>query len=104
MYAVIRTGGKQHGVQAGARLRIEKLPGDVGAEVVFQEVLVIENGENVSIGRPLVSGAKVTAKILRQDKAARVVIFKKRRRKGFHKKRGHRQPFTEVEVTAISGS
>ncbi len=102
MYAVIRTGGKQHGVEAGARVRVEKLPGDVGAEVVFSEVLTVENGDKVSIGRPLVQGAKVTAKILRQDKAARVVIFKKRRRKGFHKKRGHRQPFTEVEVTAIS--
>jgi large subunit ribosomal protein L21 len=102
MYAVIRTGGKQHGVEAGARLRVEKLLGDVGTEVTFGDVLLLENGEAVTVGRPVVAGAKVTAKILRQDKSARVVIFKKRRRKGFHKKRGHRQPYTELEVTTIS--
>lgn len=101
MYAVIRTGNKQHSVEAGARIRIEKLPGDVGGTLEFSDVLLVDNGETVKIGKPLVSGAKVTAKILRQDKAARVVIFKKRRRKGFHKKRGHRQPFTEVEITGI---
>ncbi|MCC6811642.1 MAG: 50S ribosomal protein L21 [Deltaproteobacteria bacterium] len=102
MYAVIRTGNKQHSVETGARLRIEKLAGDVGASLEFAEVLLVDNGETVKVGRPLVSGATVSAKILRQDKAARVVIFKKRRRKGFHKKRGHRQPFTEVEITGIS--
>ncbi len=102
MYAIIRTGNKQYSVETGARLRIEKLPGDAGASLEFNDVLLLDSGEAVKIGKPLVAGAKVSAKIVRQDKAARVVIFKKRRRKGFHKKRGHRQPFTEVEITAIS--
>ena len=102
MYAVLRSGGKQHAVEAGDRLRVEKLAGDVGSSIVFNEILLVESGETVSLGRPLVAGATVSAKILRQDKAARVVIFKKRRRKGFHKKRGHRQFFTELEVTAIT--
>ena len=102
MFAVIRTGGKQHSVEAGHRVKIEKLPGEVGGTIEFAEVLLIENGDNVSVGKPLVAGAKVSAKIVRQDKDPRVTIFKKRRRKGFHKKHGHRQPFTEVEITGIT--
>src|SRR4051812_4944363 len=102
MFAVIRTGGKQHAVEAGHRVKIEKLPGDVGGVLEFSEVLLIEDGDAVSVGQPLVAGAKVTAKIVRQDLDGRVTIFKKRRRKGFHKKRGHRQPYTEVEITGIS--
>jgi len=102
MFAVIRTGGKQHAVETGHRVKLEKLPGDVGGTLNFSEVLLIENGDSVSVGQPLVAGAKVTAKIVRQDLDARVTIFKKRRRKGFHKKRGHRQPYTLVEITGIS--
>lgn len=101
MYAVIKTGGKQYRVTEGDRLRIEKLPGDVGASITFDEVLML-GGDKVSIGKPLVSGAKVTATILAQDRAKKVIVFKFRRRKNYRRKRGHRQPFTEVRITGVS--
>ncbi len=101
MFAVIRSGGKQHRVEKGNKLRIEKLPGDAGATLEFADVLLVQDGEKVSVGQPVVAGAKVTGTILAQDKADKVIVFKRRRRKGFHKKKGHRQPFTLVEITAI---
>ena len=101
MYAVIKTGGKQYRVAQGDRLRVEKLPGDVGANVTFDEVLLI-GGDKVSVGTPLVKGAKVTAEIVAQDRAKKVIIFKFRRRKNYRRKRGHRQPFTEIKITGVS--
>jgi large subunit ribosomal protein L21 len=102
MYAVIKTGGKQYRVSEGDRLRIEKLPGDTGSSVTFDEVLML-GGDKVAVGKPLVAGAKVTAKIVNQDRAKKVVIFKFRRRKNYRRKRGHRQPFTEILVTGVTG-
>jgi large subunit ribosomal protein L21 len=101
MYAVIRTGGKQYRVAQGDRLRIEKLPGDPGATVTFDEVLMI-GGDKVAVGKPLVKGAKVTATIVTQDRAKKIIVFKFRRRKNMRRKRGHRQPFTEVQITGVS--
>lgn len=101
MYAVIKTGGKQYRVQQGDRLRVEKLVGDVGGSVTLNEVLMI-GGDKVVIGTPMVSGAKVTAEIVAQDRDKKVIIFKFRRRKNYRRKRGHRQPFTELKITGIS--
>ena len=101
MYAVIRTGGKQHRVVAGERLKVEKLTGDVGAELQFTDVLLVGADDDVKIGRPLVEGASVSAKIVTQGRGPKIKVFKRKRRQGFHKMIGHRQPFTEVEITSI---
>jgi large subunit ribosomal protein L21 len=101
MYAVIKTGGKQYRVSEGDRLRVEKLPGEPGAQVTFDEVLMI-GGEKVAIGTPVVKGAKVRAEIVTQGRDKKVIVFKFRRRKNYRRKRGHRQPFTELKITGIS--
>ncbi|AKF03364.1 LSU ribosomal protein L21p [Sandaracinus amylolyticus] len=98
---MIKTGGKQYRVTEGDRLRIEKLPGDVGAKLTFDEVLMV-GGDKVAVGTPLVKGAKVTAEIVAQDRAKKVIVFKFRRRKNYRRKRGHRQPFTEIKITGVS--
>ena len=100
MYAVIRTGGKQYRVAAGDRLRVEKVPGNVGDPVVFGEVLLVA-GESLALGKPLVAGAKVEAKIVEQGLGPKLVIFKFRRRKNYRRKTGHRQPFTALEIVNI---
>jgi large subunit ribosomal protein L21 len=102
MYAVIRTGGKQYRVQEGDVLRIELLPGtEAGSDVTFEEVLML-GGDSLNVGTPLVDGAKVTATIVRNARDRKIVIFKSRRRKGYRKKRGHRQWFTQIKITGIS--
>lgn len=101
MYAVVKTGGKQYRVAAGEELNVEKLPVDVGGEVVFDEVLLV-GGDELKIGRPLVEGATVKAQVVRQDRGRKIIIFKHRRRKGYRKKRGHRQAYTRVRITEIS--
>jgi large subunit ribosomal protein L21 len=103
MYAVIKTGGKQYRVAAGDKLRVEKLAGNIGESITFGEVLMI-GGDAVTIGQPLVKGAKVEAKIIAQDRAKKIIVFKFRRRKNYRRKAGHRQPFTALEITGISGS
>jgi len=102
MYAVIRTGSKQHRVEKGERVKVEKLDGEVGNELTF-DVLMIGGDAEPKIGQPLVEGAKVTATIVAQARAPKIRVFKRQRRKGFHKTIGHRQPYTEVEVTGIQG-
>jgi len=102
MYAVIKTGGKQYKVAPGDKLRVEKLLGEVGDTVTFDEVLLI-GGEALKIGQPRVEGAKVEAKIMAQDRAKKIIIFKFRRRKNYRRKSGHRQPFTALEITGITG-
>src|SRR6476469_2455402 len=102
MYAVIRTGGKQYRVAEGDVLRIEKIAGDAGAQVTFTDVLMLGGSDSPKVGRPVVSGAKVVGQILRQDKHRRVLHFRKEK-EGWTRRRGHRQPFTEVKVTSISG-
>ena len=100
MYAVIKTGGKQYRVAAGDKLRVEKLPGNVGDAVTFDQVLMV-GGEALKLGRPLVGGAKVEAKILTQGLGKKLIVFKFRRRKNYRRKNGHRQPFTALEITNI---
>ena len=101
MYAVVKTGGKQYRVAAGEKLRIEQIPADIGSEVVLNEVLVVADGENITTGAPFVSGASVTAKVLAQGRGDKVRIFKMRRRKHYRKSQGHRQNYTEIEITGV---
>ncbi len=101
MYAVIKTGGKQYRVTEGDTLKVEKLPGEKGASVELGDILAIGEGENIKVGTPVVQGAKVVAEIIGQGKAKKVVVFKKRRRKGYTKKQGHRQLFTSIKIQEI---
>jgi large subunit ribosomal protein L21 len=102
MYAVFKTGGKQYRVAKGDKLRVEKVAGNVGDPVTFDQVLLL-GGEKLAVGKPLVGGAKVEAKIVEQGLGPKVVIFKFRRRKNYRRKTGHRQPFTALEITNIVG-
>jgi len=99
MYAVIRTGGKQYRVAQGDRLKVEKLGGDVGGKIAF-EVLLVGGEGDVKVGKPTVSGAAVEGEILGQGKHKKVVHFRKKK-EGWTKKRGHRQPYTEVLITTV---
>jgi large subunit ribosomal protein L21 len=103
MYAVLKTGGKQYRVAAGEKLKIDQLPADIGAEIVLDKVLLVADGDNLKMGRPLVTGASVQAKVLAQGRHDKVRIFKLRRRKHYQKHQGHRQNFTEIEITGITG-
>ena len=102
MYAVIQTGGKQYRVAEGDTIRVEKLDGEVGSKVEFADVLML-GGEKVEVGKPHVSGAKVTAEIVAQDLAKKVIVFKMKRRKGYRNRRGHRQPYTELRIESLKG-
>lgn len=104
MYAVIKTGGKQYKVAAGDTLRVESLTAEVGNVVSFEEVLMIANGDKISVGSPLVKGGAVKAEVLSHGRGDKIRIVKHRRRKHYHKEQGHRQNFTEVKVTEILGA
>ncbi len=99
MYAVIRTGGKQYRVSQGDRLKVEKVDGDVGGKLAF-EVLMLGGEADVKVGSPVVEGAAVEGEIVRQDKHKKVINFRKKK-EGWTKKRGHRQPYTEVLITTV---
>ena len=101
MYAIIRTGGKQYRVSEGDVLNVEKLNVEEGQEVVFDEVLTVVNDGDVKVGAPTVAGAKVTAKVAKQGKADKIFVFKYRAKSNYRKRQGHRQPFTQVEITSI---
>lgn len=101
MYAVVETGGKQYRVAAGDKLEVEKLSADAGAAYTFDKVLMVSNDGAVQVGSPTVEGASVEAKILDQVKGDKVVAFKMKRRKGYRKKKGHRQLHSVVEITDI---
>jgi large subunit ribosomal protein L21 len=103
MYAVIKTGGKQYKVEAGATLKVEKLLGEVGSKVVIDKVLMINDGENTTIGAPLIAGATVNATVVSHGRADKVMIFKFRRRKHYRKTQGHRQSFTEILIDDVNG-
>jgi large subunit ribosomal protein L21 len=103
MYAVIQTGGKQYRVQPGETVQVEKLDAEVGKTVEFTEVLLVADGENVRLGTPHVAGVKVTAEVVDQGRDSKILVYKYRRRKAWHRKQGHRQPFTALKVTEISG-
>ena len=102
MYAVVKTGGKQYRVSAGEKLKIEQIPAEVGQEIVLDQVLVVADGDALKMGTPLVSGATVTAKVLKQGRGDKVRIFKMRRRKHYRKSQGHRQNYTEIEILGIA--
>jgi large subunit ribosomal protein L21 len=101
-YAVIRTGGKQYRVSPGARLTVEKLEGEVGQTVRFEDVLLRGADGRIDVGAPLVAGASVEARIVEQGRGPRILVFKKKRRKNYRKRQGHRQWETTVEVTAVN--
>lgn len=101
MYAVIKTGGKQYRVMTGEEVRLEKLGGKVGESIAFDRVLLISDGENVKIGEPFLENTKVVGRITRHDRHRKIVVFKYKRRKGYRRKQGHRQPFTLVKIENI---
>jgi large subunit ribosomal protein L21 len=102
MYAVIKTGGKQHRVSEGDVIAVEKLNGSKGDTVIFDQVLMVEKEGDIRIGRPLVEGAKVIGEIIAQTKAAKLIVFKMKKRKGYRKKNGHRQQLTSMKIKEIS--
>jgi large subunit ribosomal protein L21 len=102
MYAVVKTGGKQYRVSAGEKLKIEQITAEVGQEIVLDQVLVVADGDALKMGTPLVAGAKVKAKVLKQGRHDKVHIFKMRRRKHYRKSQGHRQNYTEIEILGIA--
>jgi large subunit ribosomal protein L21 len=104
MYAVIKTGGKQYRVIPGERLKVEKLIGEVGSDVTLDQVLVVADGENVTIGTPIIKGATVQAKVLSHGRGDKVMIFKFRRRKHYRKTQGHRQSYTEIQIENIAAN
>lgn len=102
MYAVIETGGKQYKVSEGDVIFVEKLDVEEGAEVTFDKVLMAGEGSDVKVGAPTVDGASVKATVLKNGKAKKVVVFKMKRKKNYRRKKGHRQPFTKVQITAVN--
>lgn len=102
MFAVIKTGGKQYRVSPGMKLKIEKLAAKDTGAVDFDNVLLVADGGKVEIGKPLVKGAKVSAKIIKQARERKKIVFKYHAKSRYHKKKGHRQHFTEVEIAKIS--
>jgi large subunit ribosomal protein L21 len=101
MYAVVATGGKQYRVQEGDTLRIEKIPGEVGAQVAFDRVLMVSDGDDVKIGQPVLENAVVNGTIVEQGKGRKILVFKYKRRKRYRRKQGHRQLFTAVKISTI---
>ncbi len=102
MYAIIETGGKQYKVAEGDVITVEKLGVEAGSEFVFDKVLVLSNDQGMTVGAPYVAGATVSASVLGEGKAKKVIVYKYKPKKGFHKKRGHRQPFTKLQIAKIN--
>lgn len=102
MYAIVRTGGKQYQVACGDQLRVEKLEGNIGDSIDLTDVLLVADGEDVKVGQPVLDGVKVVAKIAEQGRAKKVLVFKKKRRKGYRLKQGHRQSYTALKIEEIS--
>ncbi|MEQ1816691.1 MAG: 50S ribosomal protein L21 [Nitrosomonas sp.] len=102
MYAVIKTGGKQYRIKVGERLKVEQLEVESGSELIIDQVLMVADGDKISLGTPLVNGATVSATVLGQGRHDKIRIFKMRRRKHYQKHQGHRQNYTEIQITGIS--
>jgi large subunit ribosomal protein L21 len=102
MYAVIKTGGKQYRVAPGEKLKIEQIPADIGSEIVLDQVLMVADGDAVSVGTPLLKGAAVKATVLAHGRGEKIRIFKMRRRKHYRKTQGHRQNYTEIRIDNIA--
>ena len=102
MHAIIETGGKQYKVAEGDTLFIEKLPVEAGEAVTFDKVLAVIDGENVTVGTPVVEGDKVDASVVKNGKGKKIIVFKYKPKKGYRRKQGHRQPYTKVTIGKIS--
>lgn len=102
MYAVIKTGGKQYKVQEGDIIRVEKLDVEEGSVVQFNDVLAVSNDDGLKVGAPFVDGAVVEANVVSQGKAKKIIVFKYKAKKDYRKKQGHRQPYTQVQITKIN--
>ncbi len=102
MYAVVTTGGKQYKVEKGETLKIEKIPGEIGSQIDFDQILMVSDGDRVEIGQPLVENAVVHGHIVEQGKHKKILVFKYKRRKRYRRKQGHRQQFTAVRIDDIS--
>ncbi|MEX2479710.1 MAG: 50S ribosomal protein L21 [Gammaproteobacteria bacterium] len=102
MYAVIKTGGKQYRVAAGDKLNVESLPAEPGAEIEFEQVLMLTEGETVDVGAPFLAGTRVTARVLEHGRGDKVRIVKFKRRKHYRRQMGHRQNYTRVEITGVA--
>ncbi|MBT6297040.1 MAG: 50S ribosomal protein L21 [Nitrospina sp.] len=101
MFAVLNTGGKQYKVSQGDLIEVEKLESDVGDTVTLNQVLMVGEGESVEVGSPYISNCEVTGEVMEQGKGAKIIIFKKKRRKNYRRKNGHRQLFTQLKITEI---
>ena len=101
MYAVVRTGGKQYRVAPGDTIQVEKLPGDAGDTVRLPEVLLIVDGEQTTLGAPLIDGACVQTEVVEQGRGQKLIVYKYKRRKRYRRKNGHRQPLTSLRITSI---
>jgi len=104
LYAVIKTGGKQYRVTSGLKLKVEKLSAEVGSAVTIDQVLMLADGDNVTIGAPLIAGATVQATVVSHGRGDKVMIFKFRRRKHYRKTQGHRQSYTEIQIGELGAS
>lgn len=104
MYAVIKTGGQQFRITKGDKLFVQKLDAEAGKSITLDEVMMINDGKTAKVGTPMVSGAKVTAKVIEQTRADKVVIFKKKRRQNYRRTKGHRQHQTVIEITDIKAA
>lgn len=101
MYAIIQTGGKQYRVQEGDILFVEKLVGDVESNVELTDVLAVSKDGKLTVGSPIVEGAKVVASVVKHGKAKKIIVFKYKRKKDYRKKQGHRQPYTQIKIEKI---
>jgi len=101
MKAVVKTGGKQYTITEGDTLRVEKLPGEVGATINLDEILAVGEGQDMKLGAPTVEGATVKAEIIAHGRGKKIIVFKKKRRKGYKKKQGHRQDYTGLKISEI---
>ena len=101
MYAIFETGGKQYKVAEGENCTVEKLQGEAGSEVIFEKVLLIQDGDDVSVGTPYLEGAKISGRILSHGKGKKIIVFKYKSKKNYRKKQGHRQPFTLIKIEKI---
>ncbi|MCA9483087.1 MAG: 50S ribosomal protein L21 [Nitrospina sp.] len=102
MYAVLKTGGKQYKVAEGDEIKVEKIEANVGDSITLNEVLMVAGEGQPQVGTPFIDGAAVTAEVVDQGKAPKIIVFKKKRRKNYRRKNGHRQPLTKLRITGIN--
>ena len=103
MYAILETGGKQYRVAEGDVITVEKLPGEAGDAIVFDKVLLLSDGNDVKVGTPYIDGAKIAGEIIETGKGEKIIVYKYKSKKDYRRKQGHRQPFTSVEITSLTG-